>query len=174
MASTARDFRSRAQFGHNAPSMRHISIVELRRQFSDLLSRVAWGGEEVVVTRNGKAVAVLVSPERYAEWSGNPVEIPAATAAPVEREPAKPTRPGAIEFSADAREDLQRMPSRLRTRVLAQVDKLLEDPRPAESRSLWDGSRRLALDDYRVIYTEDPTGVRISRIGPRDNVYREL
>lgn len=37
-----------------------ISVTEARAQFSELLNRVGYGGEEVVITRHGKPLAVLM------------------------------------------------------------------------------------------------------------------
>jgi prevent-host-death family protein len=41
--------------------MTRTSIVNLRRNLSDALNRVAYGGERVVLERRGKGVAALVS-----------------------------------------------------------------------------------------------------------------
>jgi prevent-host-death family protein len=40
--------------------MDDITAAEARRQWADLLNRVAYGGERVVVTRHGKQLAALV------------------------------------------------------------------------------------------------------------------
>lgn len=37
-----------------------ITTVDARNQFSDILNRAAYGGEHVVLTRRGKAVAALI------------------------------------------------------------------------------------------------------------------
>ena len=39
-----------------------INVAEAKRQFSDLLGRVAYRGETVVITRRGKPMAKLVPP----------------------------------------------------------------------------------------------------------------
>lgn len=41
--------------------LRRISSREFRAELSDVVGRVAYGGERVALTRNGKVVAVLVS-----------------------------------------------------------------------------------------------------------------
>jgi len=41
--------------------MTRLSTTEARDKFSDILSRVSYGGERVCVTRQGKDVACLVS-----------------------------------------------------------------------------------------------------------------
>jgi prevent-host-death family protein len=43
--------------------MLEVSIVEVKDRLADLLNRVAYGGERVVLRRRGKPVAVLVSME---------------------------------------------------------------------------------------------------------------
>lgn len=40
-----------------------IAVTEARRIFAELLNRVIYGGEEVVLTRHGKTVAGIVSAE---------------------------------------------------------------------------------------------------------------
>lgn len=40
-----------------------IAVTKARKIFAELLNRVVYGGEEVVLTRHGKAVAGLVSAE---------------------------------------------------------------------------------------------------------------
>ena len=43
--------------------MGKVAAREFRNEVSDVLNRVAYGGERVVITRRGKGVAVLVSVE---------------------------------------------------------------------------------------------------------------
>ncbi|WP_067828060.1 type II toxin-antitoxin system Phd/YefM family antitoxin [Actinomadura kijaniata] len=40
-----------------------IAVTEARKVLADLINRVVYGGEEVVLTRHGRPVAALVSPE---------------------------------------------------------------------------------------------------------------
>jgi prevent-host-death family protein len=42
---------------------RRISSREFRAELSDVVGRVAYGGERVALTRNGKVAAVLISKE---------------------------------------------------------------------------------------------------------------
>jgi prevent-host-death family protein len=46
--------------------MTRISASKIREDFSDTLNRVAFGGERVVVHRNNKDVAALISMEDFA------------------------------------------------------------------------------------------------------------
>ena len=46
-----------------------ISVTEARAQFSELLNRVGYGGEEVVITRHGKPLVVL-TPAGQARTAG--------------------------------------------------------------------------------------------------------
>ena len=41
--------------------MSHITTVEARNQFSDVLNRAAYGREHVVLTRRGKPIAAVIS-----------------------------------------------------------------------------------------------------------------
>ena len=63
------------------------SIVDLRKNLSDVLNRVAYGGERVVLQRRGKGVAALVSIEDLAllEELENKADIRAARKAMKEK-----------------------------------------------------------------------------------------
>lgn len=39
-----------------------VPVTQARAEFADLVNRVAYGGERVVVTRHGKPIAALVPP----------------------------------------------------------------------------------------------------------------
>ena len=41
--------------------MSRLSLTNARRQFSDTINRVSYGGERIILDRNGKEVAALVS-----------------------------------------------------------------------------------------------------------------
>jgi prevent-host-death family protein len=40
-----------------------VNVADAKRRFSDLLGRVAYGGETVLITRRGRPMAKLVPPE---------------------------------------------------------------------------------------------------------------
>jgi prevent-host-death family protein len=42
---------------------REIPVTQARDELADLVNRVAYAGERVILTRHGKPVAVLVSPD---------------------------------------------------------------------------------------------------------------
>lgn len=48
--------------------MKTLSLSEAKAQLSGLVEDVARRDEEVVITRNGRPAAVLVSPEEYESW----------------------------------------------------------------------------------------------------------
>ena len=43
----------------------HISIGQVKREISELLNRVAYGGERIVLTSRGKPKAVIISLDDY-------------------------------------------------------------------------------------------------------------
>jgi prevent-host-death family protein len=49
---------------------RTVSAMEARRSFGELLDGVRLRNDEVVIERNGKTVAVIVSPDRYEVMDG--------------------------------------------------------------------------------------------------------
>jgi len=50
---------------------RRVSIGTVKRDISELVNRVAFGGERIVLTSRGKPKAVLVGLEDYRRLSGN-------------------------------------------------------------------------------------------------------
>ena len=48
--------------------MRTLPLAEAKAKLSRLLDHVAETDEEIVITRNGRPAAVLVSPDEYEGW----------------------------------------------------------------------------------------------------------
>ena len=48
--------------------MKTLSLSEVKMKLSELVERVHSTDEEVVITKNGRPAAVLVSPEEYESW----------------------------------------------------------------------------------------------------------
>jgi len=48
--------------------MKTLSLSEAKAKLSGLVEEVERRDEEVVITRNGRPAAVLVSPEEYESW----------------------------------------------------------------------------------------------------------
>jgi prevent-host-death family protein len=42
-------------------SMTHLAVAEARRDLSDILNRVVYSGERIIITRHGKNIAAIVS-----------------------------------------------------------------------------------------------------------------
>jgi prevent-host-death family protein len=71
-----------------------IPVTQARAELADLINRVVYGGERVVVTRHGKPLVALVSAadlERL-EQSQEPVEEPVISAVSTVREVASAPR----------------------------------------------------------------------------------
>lgn len=45
--------------------METVNVVEAKKNFSDLMARVAYGGQQLVVERHGKPMMVWISLEEY-------------------------------------------------------------------------------------------------------------
>ncbi len=48
--------------------MKVLSVSEAKMKLSELVERVASTDEEVMITKNGRPAAVLVSPDEYEGW----------------------------------------------------------------------------------------------------------
>lgn len=50
------------------PSMKTLSLSEAKTKLSGLVEDVERRDEEIVITKNGRPAAVLVSPDEYESW----------------------------------------------------------------------------------------------------------
>ncbi len=48
--------------------MKTLPLAEVKAKLSRLIDQVAKTDEEIVITRNGRPAAVLVSPDEYESW----------------------------------------------------------------------------------------------------------
>jgi len=84
----------------------------------------------------------------------------------------------AIEWKPSARKELRSIDVSARRRILATVDQLADDPRPAGSVTLTSspGWRRIRVGGYRVVYEvrDEAVVVLVLRVGPRGSVYQHL
>jgi len=48
--------------------MKTLPLAEVKAKLSRLVDQVAKTDEEIVITRNGRPAAVLVSPDEYESW----------------------------------------------------------------------------------------------------------
>ena len=78
-------------------------------------------------------------------------------------------------FRKSVAQDMRHIPSRDVRRLIAVVDSLSEDPRPAGGEKLSGQERyRVRQGDYRIVYeiNDDETTVIVVRVGHRKDVYR--
>jgi prevent-host-death family protein len=54
----------------NEPVIEEVNVAEAKRRLSDLLGRVAYGGETVLITRRGRPMARLVPAGEVGEGQG--------------------------------------------------------------------------------------------------------
>jgi mRNA interferase RelE/StbE len=75
-----------------------------------------------------------------------------------------------------AERDLKSLSSKLRARLIAAIQDLKHEPRPAGCRKLTgsEADWRIRISDYRVVYEIDDAAriVRVNRIRHRREVYR--
>ncbi len=75
-----------------------ISVTDARDEFADLVNRVAYGHERIVVSRRGRDLAALVPAEDVAllEMLENEIDLSAARAALADPSNARPLDWGAV------------------------------------------------------------------------------
>jgi mRNA interferase RelE/StbE len=167
-----------------------ISISDIRDHLADALNRVAYGSERVILTRRRKGVAALVSMDDLAllEALEDESDIKAARKALKEKGgitlEAYKKKHGlwaamfTIIIKPSAEKQLDRLPDKIRARVLAALQVLAVDPRPAGAikmtgeLDLW----RIRVGQYRVVYqiAEDRLVVLVARVGHRKDIYRGM
>lgn len=81
-----------------------------------------------------------------------------------------------IEFLPSAARALANLPVAVQRRIARRLDRLGEDPRPADARPLRGSADvlRVRVGDYRILYQveEDRLVVLIIRLGHRREIYR--
>ncbi len=81
----------------------------------------------------------------------------------------------AVELKQSARKELERLPSGIIARIVAKLESLEVDPRPAGCKKLkgGDGEYRVRVGDFRIVYVIDDFRVivTITRIRNRKDVY---
>src|SRR5206468_11838576 len=56
------------QTTQRTPTMKTLSLSDVKARLSGLVDEVERRDEEIVITRNGQPAAVLVSPDEYDSW----------------------------------------------------------------------------------------------------------
>lgn len=86
---------------------REVPVTQARADLAELISRVGYTGERIVLTRHGKALAALVPVEDLEALERPPAEIGFTLATP-EREPDQPEqterRGGPMRIAAERRD----------------------------------------------------------------------
>ena len=80
-----------------------------------------------------------------------------------------------VVFRKSVARDLRQIPNRDLRRILATIDSLSEDPRPASVEKLSELERyRVRQGDYRIIYQikDEDVIVIVVKVGHRKDVYR--
>ncbi len=79
-------------------------------------------------------------------------------------------------WKRSARKELRKLPRDARRRILAAVERLIDEPYPPGSRKLIgsQGAFRLRVGNYRIVYSVFTSEllIEVVRVGDRKNVYR--
>jgi mRNA interferase RelE/StbE len=76
--------------------------------------------------------------------------------------------PHRIEFTPAAAREFRKLATELQKRIGRRIDKLATDPRPDGVKKLSDGSYRIRIGDYRVLYQIQDTQLLIVVIRVRN------
>jgi prevent-host-death family protein len=87
---------------------REVPVTQARADLADLVSRVGYTGERILLTRHGKPLAALVPVDDLEELERPPAEIGFSIAPSAEREADESARPqrtgGPMRVAAEHRE----------------------------------------------------------------------
>jgi len=81
-----------------------------------------------------------------------------------------------IVFKASVKKDLRSIPKKDVQRILARIESLANDPRPAGAEMLTgDDKYRIRQGDYRILYRieDDRLVIFVVKVGHRREVYRK-
>jgi prevent-host-death family protein len=89
---------------------REVPVTQARADLAELVSRVGYSGERILLTRHGKALAALVPVSDLEELERPPAEIGFSITPPAEPGPReRPERPaGPMRIAAEHREPRRR------------------------------------------------------------------
>ena len=88
---------------------REVPVTQARADLAELVSRVGYSGERILLTRHGKALAALVPVSDLEELERPPAEIGFSIALPTPPEPEQRERPaGPMRIAAEHREARRR------------------------------------------------------------------
>jgi mRNA interferase RelE/StbE len=83
-----------------------------------------------------------------------------------------------VEFSTAARRQLRRLHQEIQSRLVREIEKLADNPRPVGYKMLKGEAPRyrIRVGDYRVVYRiyDDVVVVLVVAVGHRREVYRNL
>ena len=81
-----------------------------------------------------------------------------------------------VLFQPSALKGLRKLSSNLQDRIIAATTRLEEEPRPLGCKKLTNGSYRIRVGDYRVVYDifDDRILVLVLSVKHRREVYREI
>jgi len=83
-----------------------------------------------------------------------------------------------VQIVKKARKVIERLPKNLKERVVAEIDGLEEEPRPAGCVKLrgYDNLYRIRVGDWRIAYAieDDVLVVLILKVAPRSRIYRDI
>ena len=84
----------------------------------------------------------------------------------------------AIELKPQAQKFIEKQPRKVQRQLVARIEALQKDPRPAQSKLLHPDKQiyRIRSGDYRIIYQikEDKLLVLVAKVGDRKDVYKNL
>lgn len=87
---------------------REVPVTQARADLAELVSRVGYSGERILLTRHGKALAALVPVSDLEELERPPAEIGFRVAPPPQPEPVQSDQPerrgGPMRIAAEHRE----------------------------------------------------------------------
>ena len=171
--------------------MKTLSLSEVKMKLSALVDRVEATDEEVVITRNGRPAAVLVSPDEYESWketvalksqAGFIDEIKNGLQQFKDGKTRLYTLEDLFEESSGHKlrmaEDLasliRGMHPVLKKKVRASLKIILSDPTSGKAlRDNLAGLRSFKIGRLRVVYRASKTAVQVVAIGPRSRIYEE-
>ena len=84
----------------------------------------------------------------------------------------------AIDLKPQAQKFIEKQPKKIQRQLIAKIELLQKDPRPAQSKLLHRDKQiyRLRSGDFRIIYQikDDRLLVLVAKVGNRKDIYKDL
>lgn len=168
-----------------------ISTADARKNFSDIVNKVSYGSEQIILTRRGQEVAAIVSTDslKLLQKIEDTIDIEDAMKALSEggnnlssqevwKQLGLQNMTYSIEFRPSVLKSLKRLPKQDLVKIKNKIDSLSKNlPDPTTTKLKGNNPfHRIRAGNYRIIYeiNNNQLIVLVVKIGHKKDIYKRL